>query len=109
MEWRLVVIDDVINDDVATRCAQSADAIGKTLNAIEGGGEEELRAGRQVVDDLQHRRALGAAGGAALSRQYCHVRRQVAGGYRLRQEVDAIGEDADPDPRSADAEEIASR
>src|SRR5262245_55546848 len=109
MERRLDKVDNVINDDVTARRAQGADVVGETLDAVEGGGEEELRAWRQVVDDLEHRRAFADAGNAALSRQYGHVRRQIAGGYRLRQEIDAVGENADLDPRSVDAEEIASR
>src|SRR5262245_65301538 len=90
MERRLGEIDDVIDDNVAARGAQGADVVGETLDAVEGGGEEELRAGRHVVDDLEHRRALAGPGYAALSRQYRHVRRQIAGGYRLRQEVNAV-------------------
>src|SRR5262245_58478530 len=109
MERRLGEIDDVIDDDVAARGGQGANVIGETLNAVEGGGEEELRAGRHVVDDLEHRRALAAPRYAALSRQYRHVRRQIAGGYRLRPEVYAGGANADLDPCSTDAEEIAGR
>src|SRR5215813_15560287 len=109
MERRLSEVDDVIYDNIAARSAQSADVVGEALNAVEGGGEKELRAGRHVVDDLEHRRALAGAGHAALSRQYRHVRGQIAGGYRLRQEIDAVGENADLDPCSADAEEITGR
>ncbi len=68
LERALVVVADVINDDVAAGRAQVADILREARLAGERRGEVELCAGRQVVHDLQHRRALVAVGRASLAR-----------------------------------------
>ena len=61
--------------------------------------EAERRAGGEVVDDLEHRRALVA--GAGLAGQDVDRRRQVAARLQGGERVDAVGQHADlhPDAR----------
>ena len=89
-------------------------------------GEPELRAGGDVVDDLQDRRALGAvpaaearlqiavgpegrrdhaAGGRGQLAAHARLgrRRQVAGGHGSLEAVDAVGDHADRHPAAVDA------
>ena len=63
--------------------------------------------GREVVDDLQHRGALVA--GALLAGQHVDVGRQVTGGLRGGQRVDAVGQHADRDADAGDPEALSGR
>ena len=62
LEERLIKIADVVDDHLGAGIGKRKDAVGEVLLAIESGVEGEARAGRDVVDDLQHRPAfVGAA------------------------------------------------
>ena len=68
LERRLHEIDDVVDDDVAAGGAQRRGCCcAKLRDRRERGREVQLRAGREVVDDLEHRRAF-VAGRAGLCR-----------------------------------------
>src|SRR5262245_11275401 len=107
MKRRLIGNNEIVNDDLASRGAQSADVIGETIGTEGTGREVELRSRSQVVDDFQHRRPLTGSGNTALARQYRNVCRQFSGSYRLSQIVDTVGKDPDFDSHPRDAEESA--
>ena len=84
LQW----VKDVIDDDVATRRPQVVDVLSEGRDV--GGARRviELREGRHVIDDLQHRRAFVSCPG--LPRQDSHSCRQVSGGLESSQGVHAI-------------------
>ena len=93
-------VEDVVDDDVATRRAQVADVLCHGGRAAPAGRVEELGVGSEVVNDLEHCRAFVAVSRSV--RQHRH-RRQVSGGLKHREGIDAVGEDADLDPGSRNA------
>ncbi len=107
LERRLVEVDDVVDDDVAAGCGQVEDVLREARLTGEGGRETEARTGCEVVDDLEHRRALVAA--ARLAGQDVDRRRQVAACLQRSQRIDTVGEHADLHPRAVDAERASCR
>ncbi len=85
---------EVVDDDVG--------ALGEVVDGLDhlgvgaDGGEVEVGAGREVVHDLQHRRAL-RAGLDALGREGALPGQlgQVAGGLGVGEAGEAVGDDAD--------------
>ena len=108
LEGRLIEIADVIHDDVAAGRAQIENVLRKTRDAIERRGEEKLRPGRQVRDDLEHGRSFPRPRHAALSRQHGHGW-QIAVRLRGGQKIDAVRENADLHAAAADAKAAARR
>ena len=81
---RLAEVDDVVDDDGAALVAQAADPLCEAGLAAEGGVEGDGGAGRHVVHQLGHARALVGAGDVVA--HDLHLRGQVAGA--LGQAVD---------------------
>ena len=101
-------VEDVVHDDVRPRLAERFDVRREPLLAAERGGEVEMRARRQIVDDLQHRRPLVPVV-ARLAGQHRHVGRQVARRLPVRQRLDAVRQHADADAGAVDPETLARR
>ena len=93
-------IDRIVDDDVRARGAQRLNVRRKLRLPSKYRGKVQLGAGREIVDDLQHRRPLVAF--SRLSRQYRHPGRQVACRLSLGQRIDPIREHADTDTRPID-------
>ncbi|MBK7472499.1 MAG: hypothetical protein IPI73_19640 [Betaproteobacteria bacterium] len=94
LERRLVEEADVVDDDGAPslrRIGQVEDVLRET-RPRDNGGEAQPRAGRQIVQDFEHRRAFVAA--ARLAGQNFHAGRQVAGRLPRGERVHAVGESA---------------
>ena len=102
LERRLPEVDDVVDDDVRPGRAQRLDVLGEPRLATERRREVQLGPRREVVHDLQHRRALVAL--PRLTRQHRHPGRQVARRLPLGQAVGAVRQHADADARAVDPE-----
>ncbi len=111
LEERLVEIGDVVADHFAARIRERDDAVGEVLLAVEGGVEGQARAGRDIVDHLQHRPAfVGAAGGEVLKHlngRWQASARLVRG--RAAEIVEAVGEHADLDAGAGEARPAQSK
>ncbi len=119
LEDRLVEVEDVVDDDVAVvrRVAERLDVRREARFADVRRREEELRVGRDVVDDLEHRAALVRPAGEVLhdghgrevperiARSGQVAARDVRG--RAAERVERVGEDADPDAGAGVPERVA--
>jgi hypothetical protein len=104
LEGRLVEVDDVVDDDVAPIGGQVEDVLREARLADARRRVAERRAGSEVMDDLEHRRAFVA--GARLPRQHVDSR-QVARRLHGRQRIDAIRQRADLHSQAGGAEEAS--
>ncbi len=81
-------VKDVIDDDVAPRRPQVVDVLSEGRGAGDARRVIELREGRHVIDDLQHRRAF--VSGPGLTGQDGHPCGQVFGRLESGQRVHAV-------------------
>jgi hypothetical protein len=88
LERRLREVNHVIHNDAAARRMKIPDVLRETGDTAKRGRKVQLRAGRQVVNDLQHGRALSIAD-SGLARQNRHVR-QFPRRLRLSKVVHAV-------------------
>ena len=106
LERRRQPIADVVDDDVGAGRAEILDVLRHLRPPADAGGEKQVGARRQIVDDLQHGGSLGSrafvgttAGrskrAARLSGQDRDLRRHVARRLLLGERVDAVREHAD--------------
>ena len=107
LERRLIEVVDVIHDDVASGRLEGLDVCGEAGLAAERRGEVELGARRDLVDDLQHGRALAgrAVAVVGLARQDGD-RSEGACPLGLAQIVHTVGQDADLDAGTRRAERL---
>ena len=108
LEERLVEIAHVVNNDFAAGGGQRKDAVGEVLLAVESRIEGQAGTRGDVVDDLHHRAPLV---GAARSEVFDHI--DIGGGWQrsvrfvrgsAAEIVEAVGEHADPDAGTVDAQ-----
>ncbi len=103
LEVRLVEEGEVVDDHARAGRRQLRHAVDH-VTARARTVERERCARREIVHDLEHRRALALA----LPRlQHLHVGRQVRGGDRRVDAVHAVGEHADRHALPRDAERLA--
>ena len=90
LEERLIEEAEIVDDDVRACRGEAAHRIFEGQLAVAAAREEEARARRQVVDDLEERRALVATAPRTPRVGGDGDGRQVARRLRLRDMVDAV-------------------
>src|SRR5439155_6752616 len=99
LEERLLEEAEVVDDHVRAGGRQTSDGVDERHLAGAAAREEQPRAWRQVVDDLEERGALVAAASLAAGIGGDRDGWQIARGTSLRGMVHAVRDDADRDSR----------